>query len=82
MSNGQEDGMNLYKLIAPLGVVTYVLLVAVITSGALGIKHAYHATLAVSTFVAATVHASAVITVKIKAKRASKHRSKGMKAKS
>ena len=71
--------MNLYKLIAPLGVVTYVLLVAVITSGFLGVKHDYHEALAVSALVVATLHASTVITVKIKAKRASKRRSERMK---
>lgn len=75
MSNYLEDGMRIYKLIAPLGVVTYVLLVAVITSGLLGIKGGYHPALAVSALVVATLHASAVISVKIKAKRASKRRS-------
>jgi len=66
--------MTTYKLIAPLGVITYVLLVAVITSGALGVKHEYHAALAVATLVAATMHAAVVISFKVKAKRASKRR--------
>ena len=54
--------------------LAYLLLVAVVISGVIGLEHKYHATLAFSALTVATLHLIVVIAVKVKAKRASKHR--------
>ena len=53
--------MELYKIIKPLGITTYVLLFLTIVSGMLRWKLNYHKRLAITTLLVASIHTLIVI---------------------